>query len=115
MVRNRTRWQGCGSGGLWHVISMLIADAADVSHGLPNLSKVTGLGGFEVDVVALRRVASSDGLEEFGDGTQPYPMAGVRTCTRGESEVPMEVLLAACVLRATARRRCRLTRSARTG
>ena len=37
----------------------LFADAADASRGLPNLAKVTGLGGFEVDVAALRRLASS--------------------------------------------------------
>jgi hypothetical protein len=77
----------------------LIADAADASHWLPNLAKVTGLGGFEVDVAALRRVASSDVSEEYEDGTQPYPMAGVRACIRGEGEAPMEVLLAACALR----------------
>jgi hypothetical protein len=77
----------------------LIADAVDASRWLPNLAKVTGLGGFEVDVAALRRVASSDGLEEYEDGTQPYPMAGVCACIRGEGEAPMEALLAACVLR----------------
>jgi len=69
----------------------LITDAADASRWLPNLAKVTGLGGFEVDVAALRRVASS--------GDYSYPMAGVRACIRGEGEAPMEVLLAACVLR----------------
>ena len=69
----------------------LFADAADASRGLPNLAKVTGLGGFEVDVAALRRVASS--------GEYSYPMAGVRACIRGEGEAPMEVLLAACTLR----------------
>ena len=69
----------------------LFADAADASRGLPNLAKVTGLGGFEVDVAALRRVESS--------GAGSYPMAGVRACIRGEGEAPMEVLLAACVLR----------------
>jgi len=74
----------------------LIADAVDASHGLPNLAKVTGLGGFEVDVAALRRLESSDG---FQDGPPPYPMAGVRACIRGEGEAPMEVLLAACALR----------------
>ena len=77
----------------------LFADAADASRGLPNLAKVTGLGDFEVDVAALRHVASSDVSEEFEDGTQPYPMAGVRACIRGEGEAPMEVLLAACALR----------------
>jgi hypothetical protein len=77
----------------------LVADAADASRGLPNLAKVTGLGGFEVDVAALRSVASSDVLEEDEDGPQPYPMAGVRACIRGEGEAPMEVLLAACALR----------------
>jgi hypothetical protein len=77
----------------------LIGDAVDASRWLPNLSKVTGLGGFEVDVAALRRVASSDVSEEYEDGTQPYPMAGVRACIRGEGEAPMEVLLAACALR----------------
>jgi len=77
----------------------LFADAADASRWLPNLAKVTGLGGFEVDVAALRHVASSDVSEEFEDGTQPYPMAGVRACIRGEGEAPMEVLLAACALR----------------
>jgi hypothetical protein len=77
----------------------LIADAVDASRWLPNLAKVTGLGGFEVDVAALRRVASSDGSEEYEDGTQPYPMAGVRACIRGVGEAPMEVLLAACTLR----------------
>jgi len=77
----------------------LFADAADASRWLPNLAKVTGLGGFEVDVATLRRVASSDGSEEYEDGTQPYPMAGVRACIRGEGEASMEVLLAACVLR----------------
>jgi len=75
----------------------LIADAVDASRWLPNLAKVTGLGGFEVDVAALRRVASSDG-SEFQD-FPPYPMAGVRACIRGEGEAPMEVLLAACALR----------------
>ena len=69
----------------------LFADAADASRWLPNLAKVTGLGGFEVDVAALRRVASS--------GEDSYPMAGVRACIRGEGEAPMEVLLATCVLR----------------
>jgi hypothetical protein len=69
----------------------LIADAADASRGLPSLAKVTGLGGFEVDVAALRRVASS--------GDYSYPMAGVRACIRGEGEAPMEVLLTACALR----------------
>ena len=69
----------------------LFADAVDASRWLPNLAKVTGLGGFEVDVAALRRVASS--------GRDSYPMAGVRACIRGEGEAPMEVLLAACVLR----------------
>jgi len=77
----------------------LFADAVDASRWLPNLAKVTGLGGFEVDVAALRRVVSSAGSEEFEDGTQPYPMAGVRACIRGEGEAPMEVLLAACALR----------------
>jgi len=77
----------------------LFADAVDASRWLPNLAKVTGLGGFEVDVAALRSVASSDGSEEDEDGPQPYPMAGVRACIRGEGEAPMEVLLAACVLR----------------
>jgi hypothetical protein len=69
----------------------LFADAADASRWLPKLAKVTGLGGFEVDVAALRHVASS--------GDYSYPMAGVRACICGEGEVPMEVLLAACVLR----------------
>ena len=69
----------------------LFADAVDASRWLPNLAKVTGLGGFEVDVAALRRVASS--------GEDSYPMAGVRACIRGEGEAPMEVLLAACALR----------------
>ena len=81
----------------------LFADAADALRWLPNLAKVTGLGGFEVDVAGLRRVArrvaSSSGSEEYFDGPPPYPMAGVRACIRGEGEVPMEVLLAACVLR----------------
>ena len=74
-----------------HAAGCLFADAADASRGLPNLAKVTGLGGFEVDVAALRRVASS--------GRDSYPMAGVRACIRGEGEAPMEVLLAACTLR----------------
>ena len=69
----------------------LFADAADASRGLPNLAKATGLGGFEVDVAALRRVASL--------GRDSYPMAGVRACIRGKGEAPMEVLLAACALR----------------
>ncbi|KOO33184.1 surface antigen -like protein [Chrysochromulina tobinii] len=69
----------------------LIADAADASRWLPNMAKVTGLGGFEVDVAALRRVESS--------GEDPYPMEGVRACIRGEGEAPKKVLLAACVLR----------------
>ena len=69
----------------------LSADAADASRGLPNLAKVTGLGGFEVDVAALRSVAPP--------GHYSYPMAGVRACIRGEGEAPMEVLLAACTLR----------------
>jgi hypothetical protein len=77
----------------------LITDAADASRWLPNLAKVTGLGGFEVDVAALRRVVSSAGSEEYEDGTQPYPMAGVCACIRGEGEASMEVLLAACALR----------------
>ena len=77
----------------------LFADAVDASRWLPGLVKVTGLGGFEVDVAALRRVESSDVSEEYEDGTQPYPMAGVRACIRGEGEASMEVLLAACVLR----------------
>ncbi|MBM3886288.1 MAG: hypothetical protein FJ361_10725, partial [Gemmatimonadetes bacterium] len=37
----------------------LVADAVDASRWLPNLAKVTGLGGFEADMAALRRVASS--------------------------------------------------------
>jgi len=69
----------------------LFADAVDASRGLPNLAKVTGLGGFEVDVAALRSVASSVDYS--------YPMAGVRACIRGEGEAPMEVLLAAFTLR----------------
>ena len=74
----------------------LVADAADASRGLPNLAKVTGLGGFEVDVAALRRVASS--------GDYSYQMAGMRECIRGVGEAPMEVppmevLLAAFALR----------------
>jgi hypothetical protein len=77
----------------------LFADAVDASRWLPSLVKVTGLGGFEVDVAALRRVESSDVSEEYEDGTQPYPMAGVRACIRGEGEASMEVLLAACALR----------------
>ena len=71
--------------------SRLFDDAVDASRWLPNLAKVKGLGGFEVDVAALRRVASS--------GEDSDPMAGVRACIRGEGEAPMEVLLAACVLR----------------
>jgi len=74
-----------------HAAGRLIADAVDASRGLPNLAKVTGLGGFEVDVAALRRLVSSD--------EDSYPMAEVRACIRGEGEAPMEVLLAACVLR----------------
>jgi hypothetical protein len=77
----------------------LFADAVDASRWLPSLAKVTGLGGFEVDVAALRHVASSDVSEEYEDGMQRYPMAGVRACIRGEGEAPMEVLLAACALR----------------
>jgi len=71
----------------------LFADAVDASRWLPNLAKVTGLGGFEVDVAALRRVESS--------GAGSYPMAGVRACIRGKGKgkAPMEVLLAACALR----------------
>jgi len=69
----------------------LFADAVDASRWLPNLAKVTGLGGFEVDVAALRRVASS------GEGS--YPTAGVQSCIRGKGKAPMEVLLAACALR----------------
>ena len=69
----------------------LVADAVDASRWLPNLAKVTGLGGFEVDVAALRRVASS------GEGS--YPTAGVQSCIRGKGKAPMEVLLAACALR----------------
>jgi hypothetical protein len=53
----------------------LVADAADAACGLPNLVRVTGLGGFEVDVAALRSVASS--------GEDSYPMAGMRECIRG--------------------------------
>jgi hypothetical protein len=77
----------------------LFADAVDASRGLLNLAKVTGLGGFEVDVAALRRVEYSAGLEEDQQGPPPYPMAGVRACIHGEGEAPMEVLLAACALR----------------
>ena len=83
----------------------LFADAADASRALPNLATVTGLSGFEVDVTALRRVASPDGLEEDGEEDEgwwpgtPYPMAGVRACIRGEGEATMEVLLVACALR----------------
>jgi hypothetical protein len=77
----------------------LFADAVDASRWLPTLAKVTGLSGFEVDVAALRRAESSDGSEEYAEGTQPYPMAGMRACIRGEGEAPMEVLLAACALR----------------
>ena len=44
----------------------LFADAADAACGLPNLARVTGLGGFEVDVAALRGVASSDTLSLAG-------------------------------------------------
>jgi hypothetical protein len=74
----------------------LVADAADAACGLPNLVRVTGLGGFEVDVAALRSVASS--------GEDSYPMAGMRECIRGVGEAPMEVppmevLLAAFALR----------------
>jgi hypothetical protein len=58
--------------------SRLFDDAVDASRWLPN-------------VAALRRVASS--------GEDSDPMAGVRACIRGEGEAPMEVLLAACVLR----------------
>jgi len=79
--------------------SRLITDVVDASRWLPNLAKVMGLGGFEVDVAALRRMASSDVSEEYDDGSQPYPMAGVRACIHGEGEAPMEVLLAACALR----------------
>jgi hypothetical protein len=70
----------------------LFADAVDASRWLPSLAKVTGLGGFEVDVAALRRVASSGDYYSF-------PMAGVRACIRGEGEALVEVLLAACALR----------------
>ena len=76
----------------------LIADAVDASRWLPNLAKVTGLGGFEVDVAALRSVASS-GDYYWGPMYPSYPMAGVRACIRGEGEAPMEVLLVACALR----------------
>ena len=69
----------------------LFADAVDASRALPNLATVTGLSGFEVDVAALRLVASA--------GEYSYPMAEVRASIRGEGEAPMEVLLAACVLR----------------
>ena len=74
----------------------LFADLADAACGLPNLARVTGLGGFEVDVAALRSVASS--------GEDSYRMAGIRGCIRGVGEAPMEVppmevLLAACALR----------------
>ena len=61
----------------------LFADAADAACGLPNLARVTGLGGFEVDVAALRSVASS--------GEDSYPMEGMRECIRGVGEAPMEV------------------------
>ena len=71
--------------------SRLFADAADASRWLPNLAKVTGLGGFEVDVAALRSVASSYDCS--------YPTSTVRACIHGEGETPMEVLLAAFVLR----------------
>ena len=83
----------------------LFADAADAYRGLPNLAKVTGLGGFEVDVAALRHMASLEGLEEDDEGSEEdeededsYPITGVRACIRGEGEAPMEVQLAACTL-----------------
>ena len=69
----------------------LFADAVDASRALPNLATVTGLSGFEVDVAALRLVASA--------GEYSYPMAEVRASIRGEGEAPMEVLFAACTLR----------------
>jgi hypothetical protein len=83
----------------------LIADAADASRGLPSLAKVTGLGGFEVDVAALRHVESSQSYQievdtpPYEDIPSSYPMASVEACIRGEGEAPMEVLLAACALR----------------
>jgi len=76
----------------------LFADAVDASSWLPSLAKVKGLGGFEVDVAALRSVASS-GDYYWGPMYPSYPMAGVRACIRGEGEAPMEVLLVACALR----------------
>ena len=76
----------------------LFDDAADASRGLPNLAKVTGLGGFEVDVAALRRMESS---WAFYPSPNSNAVARVRGCIRGEGHLgpPMEVLLAACALR----------------
>ena len=59
----------------------LFADAADASRWLPNLAKVTGLGGFEVDVAALRRADFQDGLEEYDDVPSTFPIQGTRSHT----------------------------------
>ena len=75
----------------------LIPDAVDASLALPNLAKVTwALRGFEVNVAALKCVASSDPYS--------YPMEGVRACIRFRRFAPeraaqTDMLLAACALR----------------
>ncbi|KOO23220.1 surface antigen -like protein, partial [Chrysochromulina tobinii] len=76
----------------------LVADAADASCGLPNLAKVTGLGGFEVDVVALMVALRRRQVAYWGRCIY-HPMNVVRACISGVGEVPMEVVLAACALR----------------
>ena len=71
----------------------LFADAADATRWLPNLAKVTGLGGStEVNVTALRLIDDWD--DDF------YPLADVRACIQGGpiDETPMEVLLATFAL-----------------
>ena len=77
-----------------HAKGRLFDDAAEASRGLPILAKVTGLGGFVVDVAALRRDKSTHAYWQPGG-----LMARMRACILGEGEAPMEVLLAACVLR----------------
>ena len=77
----------------------LFADAADAACGLPNLARVTGLGGFEVDVAKLNDVMPSF---MYPIGHPPkWPMTEVRACIEGEgvAPAPMEVLFAAFALR----------------
>jgi len=89
----------------------LFADAVDAACGLPNLARVTGLGGFKVDVAKLNKVMPSI-IKHIGH--QPkWPMTEVCACiegegdatkgegdaTKGEGDAPIEVLFAAFALR----------------